>query len=173
MRLKLDGSISDGGGSGRSSSSGSSSDGKGRAGVSSPCGALQMSTESKHCAGASSSPVAAPVGCCSNHSHCSPLADPVVRCTFCLLVIVQAVFGWGAVVWTNAFPILWGWHTIFLVNSASHLWGRQPYDAGGWPLHQSAASAVCRGESIVHMPSTVRLMMCLQLVQTQQLSGTG
>jgi fatty-acid desaturase len=43
---------------------------------------------------------------------------------------VQAVFGWGAVVWTNAFPVMIGWHFIFLVNSACHLWGRQPYDAG-------------------------------------------
>lgn len=61
-----------------------------------------------------------------------------------LLVGVQAVFGWGAVVWTNAFPILIGWHFIFLVNSACHLWGRQPYDAGGHGMARQLTACLPR-----------------------------
>lgn len=42
-------------------------------------------------------------------------------------------------------PILIGWHFIFLVNSACHLWGRQPYDAGkGRALLATANSLVQR-----------------------------
>lgn len=43
---------------------------------------------------------------------------------------MQAVFGWQAVSWSFALPVVIGWHFIFLVNSGAHLWGRQPYDSG-------------------------------------------
>jgi len=46
------------------------------------------------------------------------------------LCLLQYLFGWGTILWTNSFPLLLGWHGMFLVNSASHLWGRQPYDTG-------------------------------------------
>jgi len=54
--------------------------------------------------------------------------QPVVLTLACLCV--QYLFGWGAVIWTYAFPVVIGWHSIFLVNSAAHLWGCQPYDTG-------------------------------------------
>eukprot|EP00879_Flechtneria_rotunda_P014913 GHRR01015583.1.p1 GENE.GHRR01015583.1~~GHRR01015583.1.p1 ORF type:complete len:384 (+),score=68.88 GHRR01015583.1:424-1575(+) len=45
-------------------------------------------------------------------------------------LITQAFFGTEAVCWTLAFPIVWGWHVTFLVNSAAHLWGYQIYETG-------------------------------------------
>jgi stearoyl-CoA desaturase (delta-9 desaturase) len=38
--------------------------------------------------------------------------------------------GMGAVAWTIAVPMVAGWHSTFLVNSAAHVWGRQPYETG-------------------------------------------
>lgn len=46
------------------------------------------------------------------------------------IVITWFGFSYGALVWTMAFPIVLGWHATFLVNSAAHLWGYQPYDTG-------------------------------------------
>eukprot|EP00879_Flechtneria_rotunda_P022364 GHRR01023598.1.p1 GENE.GHRR01023598.1~~GHRR01023598.1.p1 ORF type:complete len:117 (+),score=34.19 GHRR01023598.1:790-1140(+) len=34
------------------------------------------------------------------------------------------------VAWTIAVPMVFGWHSTFLVNSASHVYGRQPYETG-------------------------------------------
>lgn len=45
--------------------------------------------------------------------------------------LTQYFGGLSAVVWTLAFPTVWGWHVTFLVNSAAHIWGRQPYNTGG------------------------------------------
>ena len=38
--------------------------------------------------------------------------------------------GLAAVTWTLAVPMVLGWHSTFLVNSAAHVWGRRPYDTG-------------------------------------------
>ncbi|KAI8471268.1 MAG: MGDG specific palmitate delta-7 desaturase [Monoraphidium minutum] len=38
--------------------------------------------------------------------------------------------GMQAVAWGFAFPLVWGYHTTFLVNSASHVWGNRPYETG-------------------------------------------
>jgi len=63
-----------------------------------------------------------------------------------LLCLLQFLFGWGTVLWINDFPILLSWHSTFLVNSASHLWGRQPYDTGTLPaaaVQYLSAQHVC------------------------------
>lgn len=38
--------------------------------------------------------------------------------------------GMELVAWTIAVPMVAGWHSTFLVNSAAHVYGRQPYDTG-------------------------------------------
>jgi fatty-acid desaturase len=38
--------------------------------------------------------------------------------------------GMEAVAWSIAVPMVAGWHSTFLVNSAAHVWGRQPYETG-------------------------------------------
>jgi fatty-acid desaturase len=38
--------------------------------------------------------------------------------------------GMSAVAWSIAVPMVAGWHSTFLVNSAAHVWGRQPYETG-------------------------------------------
>lgn len=38
--------------------------------------------------------------------------------------------GMEAVCWSIAVPMVAGWHSTFLVNSAAHTWGRRPYDTG-------------------------------------------
>ncbi|KIY96547.1 hypothetical protein MNEG_11416, partial [Monoraphidium neglectum] len=41
-----------------------------------------------------------------------------------------AVAGYPGIVWSMAFPTFIGWHETFLVNSAAHMWGRQPWNTG-------------------------------------------
>ncbi|KAI8471264.1 MAG: MGDG specific palmitate delta-7 desaturase [Monoraphidium minutum] len=38
--------------------------------------------------------------------------------------------GMQAVCWGFAFPLVFGYHATFLVNSASHVWGNRPYETG-------------------------------------------
>jgi hypothetical protein len=64
---------------------------------------------------------------------------------FPLLFIVKPILmykmgGMAQVCWTCAFPLVWGYHTTFLVNSASHIWGSRPYNTG---------------EALKHGPTTV------------------
>jgi stearoyl-CoA desaturase (delta-9 desaturase) len=48
--------------------------------------------------------------------------------------------GMELVCWSIAVPMVAGWHSTFLVNSAAHMWGRQPYDTGEFAR---ARSVVC------------------------------
>jgi fatty-acid desaturase len=41
--------------------------------------------------------------------------------------------GMELVCWSIAVPMVLGWHSTFLVNSAAHTWGTRPYDTGAWP----------------------------------------
>jgi stearoyl-CoA desaturase (delta-9 desaturase) len=54
---------------------------------------------------------------------------------FPLLFIVKPLVtfyygGMALVAWTIAVPMVFGWHSTFLVNSAAHTWGERPYDTG-------------------------------------------
>jgi stearoyl-CoA desaturase (delta-9 desaturase) len=44
--------------------------------------------------------------------------------------------GMEMVCWSIAVPMVAGWHSTFLVNSAAHTYGRQPYDTGEWSYLQ-------------------------------------
>ncbi|KAF6260540.1 MGDG specific palmitate delta-7 desaturase [Scenedesmus sp. NREL 46B-D3] len=54
--------------------------------------------------------------------------------------------GMGAVAWTIAVPMVAGWHSTFLVNSAAHVWGRQPYETGDLSTNCWWVAAVSFGE---------------------------
>eukprot|EP00775_Hariotina_reticulata_P004324 gene4324-4577_t len=54
--------------------------------------------------------------------------------------------GWGAVAWTQAIPMVAGWHSTWLVNSAAHTYGRQPYDTGDLSTNCWWVAAVSFGE---------------------------
>jgi hypothetical protein len=43
--------------------------------------------------------------------------------------------GLEMVVWGICVPTVCGWHATFLVNSAAHTWGRQPYETGNCGLN--------------------------------------
>ena len=45
-------------------------------------------------------------------------------------LLTHYFFGMTGVIWTLAFPLAFGWHATFLVNSACHIWGDRPYDTG-------------------------------------------
>lgn len=47
-------------------------------------------------------------------------------------LVTYKLGGMAAVCWTMAFPLVLGWHTTFLVNSAAHVWGSRPYETGRW-----------------------------------------
>lgn len=62
--------------------------------------------------------------------------------------------GMELVAWTIAVPMVFGWHSTFLVNSAAHVYGRQPYDTGkGTRLCAvTSASRACVLHSNTHNP---------------------
>ena len=39
-----------------------------------------------------------------------------------------------------------GWHATFLVNSACHIWGAQPYDAGDLSTNNAIVAFLAFGE---------------------------
>lgn len=54
--------------------------------------------------------------------------------------------GIEAVCWTIAVPMVAGWHSTFLVNSAAHTWGTRPYDTGDLSTNCWWVAAVSFGE---------------------------
>ena len=52
--------------------------------------------------------------------------------------------GLPAVTWTLAVPMVLGWHSTFLVNSAAHVWGRRPYDTGDLSTNNWVRESGCR-----------------------------
>ncbi len=42
--------------------------------------------------------------------------------------ILFAIGGWSMVLWGVFFRIVWGWHTTWLVNSMTHLWGTRRFE---------------------------------------------
>ncbi len=43
-------------------------------------------------------------------------------------LILFAIGGWTMVIWGVFFRTVWGWHTTWLVNSATHLWGTRRFE---------------------------------------------
>lgn len=43
-------------------------------------------------------------------------------------VILFAIGGWSMVLWGVFFRTVWGWHTTWLVNSMTHLWGTRRFE---------------------------------------------
>lgn len=48
--------------------------------------------------------------------------------TIILGIILFAVGGWSMVLWGVFFRTVWGWHSTWLVNSATHLWGTRRFE---------------------------------------------
>jgi fatty-acid desaturase len=44
--------------------------------------------------------------------------------------LMYAIAGFPGVVWGGAVSTVFLWHVTFCVNSASHLWGKQPFKTG-------------------------------------------
>ena len=43
-------------------------------------------------------------------------------------VLLFAVGGWGAVLWGVFARVVFGWHSTWLVNSATHFWGSRRFE---------------------------------------------
>ncbi len=43
-------------------------------------------------------------------------------------LVLLAIGGWTMVLWGVAFRTVWGWHSTWLVNSATHLWGTKRFE---------------------------------------------
>lgn len=54
--------------------------------------------------------------------------------------------GWDAIGWQLAIPMVAGWHTTFLVNSACHSFGTQPFDTGDLSTNCWWVSLIAFGE---------------------------
>ena len=43
-------------------------------------------------------------------------------------VVLFAIGGWSMVLWGVFFRTVWGWHSTWLVNSATHIWGSRRFE---------------------------------------------
>lgn len=60
------------------------------------------------------------------------LRDTYIWHVVAQFALLFAIGGLPAVVWGGALRMCWVWHITWFVNSASHVWGYQDYNTGGW-----------------------------------------
>lgn len=84
--------------------------------------------------------------------HLSPSTPRILEVTFFpVLFILKPIItyrlgGMAAVTWTIAFPLVVGYHSTFLVNSAAHVWGTRPYETGDLSTNNAFVSFLAFGE---------------------------
>ncbi len=61
-------------------------------------------------------------------------------------VILFAIGGWSMVLWGIFFRTVWGWHSTWLVNSATHLWGTQRFESNDDSTNNGLIAALTFGE---------------------------
>lgn len=66
--------------------------------------------------------------------------------TVILSVILFAVGGWSMVFWAVMLRTVFGWHTTWLVNSATHTWGTRRFDSRDTSTNNGWIAALTFGE---------------------------
>ncbi len=60
--------------------------------------------------------------------------------------ILFAIGGWGMLVWGIFLRTVWGWHSTWLVNSATHSWGSRRFESRDLSTNNGLIAAVSFGE---------------------------
>ena len=66
--------------------------------------------------------------------------------TIVLAVVLFAIGGFSMVLWGIFLRIVWGWHSTWLVNSATHLWGTRRFETHDDSRNNGLIAAVSFGE---------------------------
>ncbi|MGI8669835.1 MAG: acyl-CoA desaturase [Aridibacter sp.] len=66
--------------------------------------------------------------------------------TVLVSVLLYAIGGFSMILWGVALRIVWGWHTTWLVNSATHLWGTRRFETRDDSRNNGLIAAVTFGE---------------------------
>ncbi|HSK73667.1 MAG TPA: fatty acid desaturase [Pyrinomonadaceae bacterium] len=66
--------------------------------------------------------------------------------TIVLAVVLFAIGGFSMVLWGVFLRIVWGWHSTWLVNSATHLWGTRRFETHDDSRNNGLIAAVSFGE---------------------------
>jgi len=61
-------------------------------------------------------------------------------------LILLAIGGWSMVLWGVFFRVVWGWHSTWLVNSATHLWGKRRFETRDDSRNNGLIAAFTFGE---------------------------
>jgi len=61
-------------------------------------------------------------------------------------IILFAVGGWSMVLWGVFLRTVWGWHSTWLVNSATHIWGTRRFDTRDTSTNNALIAALTFGE---------------------------
>ncbi|MFV0388728.1 MAG: acyl-CoA desaturase [Pyrinomonadaceae bacterium] len=61
-------------------------------------------------------------------------------------LILFLIGGWSMVLWGIFLRTVWGWHSTWLVNSATHLWGKQRFDCNDDSTNNGLIAALTFGE---------------------------
>jgi len=61
-------------------------------------------------------------------------------------IILFAVGGWSMVLWGVFLRTVWGWHSTWLVNSATHIWGTRRFDTRDTSTNNPLIAALTFGE---------------------------
>ncbi len=66
--------------------------------------------------------------------------------TVLVSVLLYAIGGFSMILWGVALRIVWGWHTTWLVNSATHLWGTRRFETRDDSRNNGLIAAITFGE---------------------------
>ena len=61
-------------------------------------------------------------------------------------VILLAIGGWSMVLWGVFFRTVWGWHSTWLVNSATHIWGTRRFETRDTSTNNALVAFLTFGE---------------------------
>lgn len=74
------------------------------------------------------------------------LSDYYIVPTVIVAAILFAIGGWTMVLWGVFLRVVWGWHTTWLVNSATHMWGSRRFETHDDSTNNALVALVSFGE---------------------------
>ena len=60
--------------------------------------------------------------------------------------IFFAIGGWSMVLWGIALRTVWGWHSVWIVNSITHIWGSRRFETGDKSTNNALVAILAWGE---------------------------
>ncbi len=61
-------------------------------------------------------------------------------------IILFAIGGFSMVLWGVAFRVVWGWHSVWIVNSITHIWGSRRFETRDSSTNNALVALLAWGE---------------------------